>query len=94
MKHDEMKDLYRALLALKTEEECASFLNDLCTEAERGALSRRLRAARLLREGMAYQDVVAETGISTATISRVSRCLKEQGGYLKVIERLEAEEHG
>lgn len=82
--------LVRAFLALQSEEECRAFLSDICTRAEIQEMSRRLRAAALLRAGTSYLDVAAETGLSTATISRVSRCLKNgEGGYARVLSRME-----
>ncbi len=88
-KESDIELLCRALLSLKTREECLAMLDDLCTAAEREEMSRRLRAAALLRGGAAYNDVVAATGLSTATISRVSRCLKQGSGYVTVLPRLE-----
>lgn len=87
--------LLRAFLALQDEEECRAFLEDICTRAEIQEMSRRLRAAALLRAGTSYLDVAAETGLSTATISRVSRCLKNGGGgYARVLSRIEDAEEG
>ena len=81
--------LAHALLALQTAEESRAFLEDLCTEAEIEEMSRRLYAARLLRGDASYLEVVEKTGLSTATISRVSRALKNGAGYAAVLSRLE-----
>ena len=89
--------LYRALLLLQTEEECAAFLEDLCTIKEVQDMAQRLEAASLLKEGHNYQTISGRIGISSATISRVSRCMRYgAGGYRTVLERLEEEEtnHG
>ncbi len=81
--------LFRAMLSLESEEECAAFFADLCTEAELAEMSRRLLAAHLLCANLSYADVVEVTGLSTATISRVSRCLKNGSeGYIKALSRI------
>ncbi len=90
MTHEENVELLcKAMLLLKTEEECSTFLDDLCSKAEKEEMARRFRVALLLKEGRLYNDIVAETGLSTATISRVSRCLKRDGGYKLLLKRLE-----
>jgi len=84
--------LYRALLSLENEEECRAFLQDLCTISELKALEQRLEVAVQLDEGRIYSDILARTGASTATISRVNRCLRYgAGGYQAVIPRLRKE---
>ena len=71
-----LDDLYEAILQLETVEECRLFFKDLCTIPELKALSQRFQVAKLLMENHVYSDIVAETGASTATISRVNRALK------------------
>ena len=87
--------LVHAILTLPTPDECRSFLHDLCTESELQEMSRRLQAAVMLRAGHIYTDIAEKTGLSTATISRVDRCLKygDGKGYLTVLDRLEKEAH-
>ena len=81
--------LFEAVLALRTREECYSFFDDLCTVGEVQSLAQRLEVARLLRAGMTYSHIEAETGASTATISRVKRCLNYgSGGYGAILDRL------
>ena len=81
--------LFRGILELKTLEECYIFFDDLCTVSETFEMSKRLKAAKMLREGKGYAEVGKETGLSTATISRVNRCLKYgNDGYVKALERL------
>ncbi len=81
--------LYQALLALDSEAQCAAFFEDLCTYQELSEMARRLEVARLLREGLNYQQIGAATGVSTATISRVNRALRYgAGGYAQVLDRL------
>ena len=83
------KELYRAVLALQSEEECAAFFDDICTYQELEALAQRLEVAILLSEGNSYINVNKQTGASTATICRVSKALNYgDGGYNTVIERM------
>ena len=85
--------LIRGILTLRSEEECRSFLTDLCTESELQEMSRRLQAAKMLKNNTIYVDIAEQTGLSTATISRVNRCLKYgNGGYRVVLDRLSKEE--
>jgi len=84
--------LYRAILTLKTEEECYNFFQDLCTIAELRSMEQRYEVATLLDEGMIYSEILAETGASSATISRVNRSLLNgAGGYETVLERMKKE---
>ncbi len=88
-----LEHLIRAFLTLQTPDECLLFLKDLCTDSELAEMSRRLRAARMLKNNYIYSEIAEQTGLSTATISRVNRCLKYgKGGYLTVLSRLEQEE--
>ena len=74
--------LFDAVLSLKDREECYNFFEDVCTIKEVQDMSQRLEAARLLARGESYQRISEETGVSAATISRVSRCLNYgSGGY-------------
>ncbi|MBO5556682.1 MAG: TrpR YerC/YecD [Oscillospiraceae bacterium] len=90
----EVKELFAAILTLKTEEECKLFFEDACTVKEIREIAQRLKVAKLLRDKVSYASINKETGVSTATISRVSRCLEYgNGGYALVMDRLkEAEE--
>ena len=92
---EQLKLLTEVLLSLKTEDEARSLLSDLCTIREMQDLGQRLEVARLLRRQMTYSDIAQQTGASTATISRVNRCLVYgAGGYRTVLERLEkGEDH-
>lgn len=87
------EDLCNAILSLKTKEECCAFLEDICTIKEIQDISQRLAVARMLSRGVSYTTICRETGASTATISRVSRCYEYgAGGYKTVISRLGEEE--
>ena len=80
--------LFEAVLSLETLEECYAFFEDACTIKEILDISQRLKAAKMLSSGANYADVSRETGMSTATISRVSKCLEYgAGGYKTAIER-------
>jgi len=81
--------LYKAILHLQTEEECALFLSDLCTEKEIGTMVQRLSVAKMLEEGHNYVEIVDATGASTATVSRVKRSSKN---YRIVLQRMKEEE--
>ena len=83
--HDE---LFSAILKLSKIEDCRSFFEDICTIKELEAMSQRLEVARMLKNGSAYQEISAKCGASTATISRVNKCLLYgKGGYDKVIDK-------
>ncbi len=86
---DEVKDLFAAILTLESPEECRLFFEDVCTIKEILDIAQRLKAARMLAAGANYADISRETGMSTATISRVNKCLGYgDGGYRTVIDRL------
>lgn len=81
--------LYRAIVALKDEDECRRFLQDLCTVSELKAMEQRMDVAMLLDEGLIYSEILEQTGASSATISRVNRCLHYGAdGYRTIIPRL------
>ncbi len=81
--------LFKAILSLKSEKECAAFFDDICTIQELEALAQRLEVACQLNDGKSYIDINKATGASTATICRVSKCLNYgEGGYKTAIERL------
>ena len=85
--------LFAAILQLKTQEDCQKFFEDVCTIKEVQDMAQRLNAAVLLDEGVGYQAISEQVGISTATISRVSRCLNYgAGGYRMAIDRMKEEE--
>ena len=72
--------LFEAILKLESVDECRRFFEDICTVKELEAISQRLDVAKLLSEGMNYQEIIKICGASTATISRVSKCLQYGGG--------------
>ena len=85
--------LFRAILTLRTEEECRHFFDDLCTIKELQDLSQRLEVAQMLSEGKNYQEVSRATGASTATICRVNKCLNYGSrGYSTALDRMKENE--
>ncbi len=94
MKDEKLDFLFNAILTLDSLEDCYSFFEDLCTVSELQEMSRRMQAARMLRSNAVYADIAAQTGLSTATISRVNRCLKYgTDGYNKVLDTMESRRH-
>ncbi len=84
------KSLYEAILTLETVEECIDFFEDLCTMNELMAMEQRFQVAKALHDGKIYNEILAETGASSATISRVNRSLQYgNNGYELVFSRVE-----
>jgi TrpR-related protein YerC/YecD len=85
----ELDQLFKSILSLKDLEECYRFFDDLCTVNEIQSLAQRLEVARMLSEGFTYHKIESETGASTATISRVKRCLNYgNDAYQMALERV------
>lgn len=83
------ENMYKAILSLKDIDECMKFFDDLCTVSELMAMEQRYQVASCLDDGMIYNDILAETGASSATISRVNRSLQYgRGGYAIVFGRI------
>ena len=86
---EEMNFLFDAVLSLESREECYRFFEDICTVSEQKALAQRIKVAQMLDENATYQEISKSTGASTATISRVNRCLAYgSGGYRTVLDRV------
>lgn len=86
------EEMYKAILTLQTLEECTNFFDDLCTVSELRAMEQRYEVASLLEQGLIYNDILEQTGASSATISRVNRSLQYgKGGYDVAFERLSKE---
>lgn len=89
LKSDEMDLLFDSILHLKTIEECYSFFDDIATVNEIKSLAQRIQVAKLLNEKKTYSEIAEITGASTATISRVNKCLNYgSGGYSLILDRL------
>jgi TrpR-related protein YerC/YecD len=87
--HKDTEALFAAILQLNDMEECRAFFKDLCTYQELNAMAQRMHVAKMLYTHHVFTDIVAETGASTATISRVNRTIKDgEDGYQIVFERL------
>ena len=81
--------LFDAILSLETREECYDFFEDLCTVKEISDMAQRLEAAKLLLDGSTYEQIVKTVEISTATISRINRCIQYgTGGYRQTIDKV------
>ena len=80
-----IEDLYDLIVSLKSREDCRELFSDMCTNKEIEQMAQRIYAARLLIEGKTYNQVIEETDISSATLSRVSRCVQYGEGYRKFL---------
>lgn len=90
----QMKDLFSAMLALKTQDECKKFFRDLCTLSELKAMSERWQVAQQVKKDIPYRTIAKKTGSSTATITRVAHWLNHgMGGYQLVLHRLKTIQH-
>lgn len=81
VKIENAKMLYKAVLSLKNEEECAAFFKDLCTDTEVSAMAQRFVVAKMVAEGKKYDEIEEQTGASPATISRVKRSMTNYHQY-------------
>lgn len=87
------ENFYKAVLSLETVEECRAFFDDICTIKELQEISRRLEVARLLSEGKVFSEINRLSEASSATISRVNKCLMYgSGGYKTALDRLKENE--
>ena len=85
-KIEKIAALFQVIAKLDNAEDCELLFEDLCTKKEVEKMAERLYAARLLMEGKTYNQVIAETDISSATLSRISRCVQYGEGYTKVLK--------
>lgn len=85
-KSQKITELYRIIASLTTIEECRQLFDDLCTKKEVEKMAERIYAANLLLEGQTYNQVISQTDISSATLSRVSRCVQYGEGYSKLLK--------
>ena len=82
----DIKELFELILTLKTQEDCEKLFDDLCTYKELEAMAQRLKAAKMIMKGNTYEQIIKETEISSATLSRVSKCVKYGNGYKNYIK--------
>lgn len=88
LQSESLDRLMEVIACLKTKEECRGFFEDICTVKELLDMAQRLDVAILLRQGMNYQAISQQVNVSTATISRVSRCLNYgSGGYANALDK-------
>ncbi|MCQ2456638.1 MAG: YerC/YecD family TrpR-related protein [Clostridia bacterium] len=94
--HDESTErLFKVISEISSPEECSAFFEDICTIKEIMDMAQRLDTAILLDGGSSYQKIADEVGVSTATISRVNRCLNYgAGGYRTAIDKLNGDKNG
>ena len=88
LRHRDEELFYEAILTLRSQEDCRRFFEDICTIKELQAISQRMRVACLLDSGSNYLEVSEVTGASSATISRVNRCLNYGSGYREALDNL------
>ena len=86
-KSEKITALFQVIAGLQTPEECEVLFEDLCTNKEVEKMAERLHAAKLLLEGKTYNQVIEQTDISSATLSRVSRCVQYGKGYTAVLKK-------
>ena len=88
MKKKDYQELFDEILKLETEEECEKFFADLCTINELDAMLQRIKAAKMLLADKTFQEVTKATKVSSATLARISKCIKYgDGGYKEILEK-------
>ncbi len=83
---EDVKRLYSILATINSEEDVEIFLGDLCTYKEIESMAQRIKAAQMLMNGSTYEEIIKNTNISSATLSRVSKCVKYGQGYKKILK--------
>ena len=86
-KEEKIEALYQLILQMKTSEDCRKLFDDLCTVKEIEKMAERVYAAKLLLEGKTYNQVISQADISSATLSRVSRCVQYGKGYSRLLKK-------
>ena len=84
---EKLEELYRLILSLEKPEDCQALFEDLCTRKELEKMAERVHAAKLLMEGKTYSQVIAQTDISSATLSRISQCVQYGKGYSRLLRK-------
>ena len=85
-KAEKIQQLYELIVSIDNIEDCYALFEDLCTQKELEKMAERVYAAKLLMEGKTYNQVIAQADISSATLSRVSRCVQYGKGYSKLLK--------
>ena len=86
-----LHDFFELIIAVDNEEDCRLLFNDLCTFKEIEQMALRIRAAKLLMDGKTYIQIMNEVDVSSATLSRISRCVQYGGGYTKFLSTEDSE---
>ena len=86
-KQQKIEQLYSLITSLENEEDCRALFEDMCTFKEIEKMAERIYAAQLLMEGKTYNQVISETNISSATLSRISQCVQYGKGYSKLLKK-------
>lgn len=87
VKQERIDRLYQLIASIDSPEDCRALFDDLCTAKEIENMAERCHAARLLLEGNTYNQVMAKSDISSATLSRVSRCVQYGSGYSRLLKK-------
>jgi len=87
IKEEDIQELYKIIVALKNTEDCKNLFDDMCTVNEVENMAQRIKAAKLLMENKTYTQIIEETDISSATLSRVSKCVQYGKGYTKALNK-------
>ena len=85
-KDHKIEELYKLIQSLSSFDDCQALFEDLCTQKELEKMAERVYAAKLLMEGKTYNQVISQADISSATLSRVSRCVQYGKGYSKLLK--------
>lgn len=86
-KQEKLDALFQLLASIDNAEDCRALFDDLCTVKEVENMAERVFAAKLLMEGKTYNQIIAQSDISSATLSRVSRCVQHGNGYSKLLKK-------
>ena len=81
-----IEELYKAIISINDLKTCKEFFEDLCTYNEIDNMAQRVETAKKLIDGETYESIIKDTDISSATLSRVSKCVKHGKGYIKVLK--------
>ena len=87
VRQKKLNDLYALIASIDRADDCRALFEDLCTIKETEQMAQRVEAAKLILEGKTYQQIIAETDISSATLSRVSRCVQHGNGYRRFLKQ-------
>ena len=86
-REEKIQQLFELILQMESIQDCQALFDDLCTQKEIEKMAERVYAARLLLEGKTYNQVMAKADISSATLSRVSRCVQYGNGYSRLLNK-------